>query len=331
MSLTSSLNLSAFGVPRIENTRPRFPHHDLRPRRALRRSSVQLMSGADYNRSPKTLRATVFTQTDPMPYGPRHAYESAYVYGGNSPLVYTDPSGLRKTAGKCNTSIARQAGAFIVALNPFGGQSYCEAVAVNKALRPVSIAGSTLAAGSCGAVVGLTTLNPQWAGGAAGACGGAANAVTGGGSVYDGAANGYAEGYSVTPPGVGPIAPASSGGNEVLRDLDAGLTARIRQAAGFNNGPALIVDESLNVPGGPAKVAAELRAAGYNARAVREFAPASRSDANILGVADAIDARVIAVDRGRQLAGGFGERTIQIPPQVRTVDDVIRILKAAGQ
>ena len=37
-----------------------------------------------------------FTQTDPMPYGPRHAYESAYVYAGDNPAVYMDPSGLRK-------------------------------------------------------------------------------------------------------------------------------------------------------------------------------------------------------------------------------------------
>jgi hypothetical protein len=93
----------------------------------------------------------------------------------------------------------------------------------------------------------------------------------------------------------------------------------------------LIIDESLNVPGGPAKVAAELRAAGFNARAVREFAPASTADSQIMGVADAIDAQVVAVDRGRQLTGGFGQRTIQIPPQVRTVQDIIRILKAAGK
>jgi hypothetical protein len=43
-----------------------------------------------------------FTQTDPLPMGPGSAFESTYVYAGNSPLVYVDPSGLRKakTAGE---------------------------------------------------------------------------------------------------------------------------------------------------------------------------------------------------------------------------------------
>jgi Alpha/beta hydrolase len=36
-----------------------------------------------------------FTQTDPMPYGPGTAFESSYVYGRNSPLVFVDPTGLR--------------------------------------------------------------------------------------------------------------------------------------------------------------------------------------------------------------------------------------------
>ena len=37
-----------------------------------------------------------FTQTDPLPYGPGSTFESAYAYAGNNPVVYTDPSGLRK-------------------------------------------------------------------------------------------------------------------------------------------------------------------------------------------------------------------------------------------
>ena len=36
-----------------------------------------------------------FTQTDPMPYGVGHPYESSYVYGFNNPNVFVDPSGLR--------------------------------------------------------------------------------------------------------------------------------------------------------------------------------------------------------------------------------------------
>jgi hypothetical protein len=42
-----------------------------------------------------TLCRGQFTQTDPMPYGPGTAFESSYVYGRNSPLVFTDPSGRR--------------------------------------------------------------------------------------------------------------------------------------------------------------------------------------------------------------------------------------------
>ena len=44
-----------------------------------------------------TLVLECFTQTDPLPAGPGTAFESAYVYAGNNPAVYTDPSGLRKT------------------------------------------------------------------------------------------------------------------------------------------------------------------------------------------------------------------------------------------
>ena len=52
-----------------------------------------------------------FTQTDPMPLGAGSAFESAYVYGNNNPLVYTDPSGLRGGLPGCpwsNNPIASQ-------------------------------------------------------------------------------------------------------------------------------------------------------------------------------------------------------------------------------
>jgi hypothetical protein len=39
--------------------------------------------------------ATVFTQTDPMPYGASSSFESSYVYGGSRPTVMIDPSGRR--------------------------------------------------------------------------------------------------------------------------------------------------------------------------------------------------------------------------------------------
>jgi RHS repeat-associated protein len=38
-----------------------------------------------------------FTQTDPMPYGPGSAFEGSYVYTGNNPGRFVDPSGQRGT------------------------------------------------------------------------------------------------------------------------------------------------------------------------------------------------------------------------------------------
>ena len=128
--------------------------------------------------------SVLFTQVDPLPMGPGSAYEASYVYAGDNPNVYSDPSGSRKTKG--NTSLGRQAGASFLGLSssfvPFYDRDFsqCEAQAVSKILAPATVVGSTLAAGSCGALVGIATLNPQMAAGAAGACGGVANGVAGG-------------------------------------------------------------------------------------------------------------------------------------------------------
>ena len=93
--LTPSLSVSAFGVPRCENTRPRFRNSELRPRRASQPQKCQVTSGANYDRGPKQWWVTVFTQTDPQQPDVGSPYEASYVYGRNSPLVFTDPSGLR--------------------------------------------------------------------------------------------------------------------------------------------------------------------------------------------------------------------------------------------
>jgi hypothetical protein len=38
---------------------------------------------------------------------------------------------------------------------------------------------------------------------------------------------------------------------------------------------------------------------------------------------------VLAVDRGRQLTGGFGQATIRVDGRVRSVDSVVRVLEDA--
>ena len=193
-----------------------------------------------------TLAPQHFTQTDPMPMGAGSSYEATYVYAGDNPNVYSDPSGLRKT--KCNTSLGRQAGASFLGLAstfvPFYNRDFsqCEAQAVSKILAPATIVGSTLAAGSCGTLVGIGTLNPQMAAGAAGACGGVASGVAGGNLNLPDVSWGFAEGYSTAPPGNVPRpvsvsgAPASSASG--ARGL-AGQLTREEASSIFENSGAL--------------------------------------------------------------------------------------------
>ena len=49
-----------------------------------------------------TIALGKFTQTDPLQADVGSAFESAYVYAGNNPAVYSDPSGLRKKAAGSN-------------------------------------------------------------------------------------------------------------------------------------------------------------------------------------------------------------------------------------
>ena len=59
------------------------------------RSGAVLMTGY------ATLSREQFTQTDPMPSAVGSPYESSYVYVGNNPLVYVDPTGLRGSLPGC--------------------------------------------------------------------------------------------------------------------------------------------------------------------------------------------------------------------------------------
>jgi RHS repeat-associated protein len=60
-----------------------------------------------------------FTQKDPMPTGPGTPYESPYVYVGNNPTVYTDPSGLTRCAAGCSSGAAKNSIAQTQNQNPF--------------------------------------------------------------------------------------------------------------------------------------------------------------------------------------------------------------------
>ena len=63
----------------------------------MRYTGQQLDPTGNYNLRARHYNPTrgAFTQTDPMPFGAGSAFESAYVYGGNRPIVMTDPGGER--------------------------------------------------------------------------------------------------------------------------------------------------------------------------------------------------------------------------------------------
>ena len=52
-----------------------------------------------------TIALGKFTQTDPLQADVGSPYPSAYVYGNNNPLVYTDPPGMRGQSTTCTTRV----------------------------------------------------------------------------------------------------------------------------------------------------------------------------------------------------------------------------------
>jgi hypothetical protein len=97
--------------------------------------------------------------------------------------------------------------------------------------------------------------------------------------------------------------------------------------AGFTNASKpLIVDTNL-----PRTLAGDLRAAGYNARSVPEIFGKDPGDPAIKALADQLDSKVLTVDRGHQITGGFFERTIQVSDRVRATGSILRILQQAGE
>jgi len=87
----------------------------------------------------------------------------------------------------------------------------------------------------------------------------------------------------------------------------------------------LIIDESLGV--GSNALASQLRSRGFNARSVKEIFGTGRiDDIDIRKLAEQIGGRVVASDRGRDLAGGFGRLTVKIPQRSRRTDSVVRLI-----
>jgi hypothetical protein len=120
---------------------------------------------------------------------------------------------------------------------------------------------------------------------------------------------------------------AAAGGGDVSQLLGQ-MRGVARLKAGFGTeGEPLIVDNSIGV--NPQTVASTLRGAGYNARSVGEIFGRDPGDASIKGLADVANGRVIASDVGHDIGGGFGDRWIPVPGQIRTVDSILRLVRAA--
>ncbi|WP_158625656.1 DUF5615 family PIN-like protein [Corallococcus carmarthensis] len=105
------------------------------------------------------------------------------------------------------------------------------------------------------------------------------------------------------------------------------LQQRTRQLAGFaGDGVPVILDENLSRRG----AAEALRDAGYNVRSVREiFGRGDVPDSEILRFAEGADARVLTMDRGRQLDGGFFQRAIQVDGRATGNSSLLKVLEDA--
>lgn len=122
---------------------------------------------------------------------------------------------------------------------------------------------------------------------------------------------------------------ATKAGHDVAQ-LAGPLRSALRTKAGFKStGEPIIVDPSIGA--NPQAVAEALRARGINARSVREaFGRSDIQDRDILQVAEQLQGRVLASDRGRDIGGGFGRRAIRVPQRARAVDDVVRLFMEGG-
>lgn len=103
----------------------------------------------------------------------------------------------------------------------------------------------------------------------------------------------------------------------------------LRKKAGFKpTGQCYLLDEGVKFGGNFADV---LRSKGLNVRSVEEIFGKDNDpgDPTILDLASNLGARVITADRGTK-GGGFGKLAINIPGNVRTASDALKILKSKG-
>ncbi|HVQ94248.1 MAG TPA: DUF5615 family PIN-like protein [Mycobacteriales bacterium] len=106
-----------------------------------------------------------------------------------------------------------------------------------------------------------------------------------------------------------------------MRDL-------LRRRGGFaDHGAPVILDENLSARG----FADALRARGFNLRSVEEvFGRRGILDPDINQYAEQIGARVLTMDRGRQLDGGFGRLAVQVDARAaRSTQALARLLEQA--
>ena len=123
---------------------------------------------------------------------------------------------------------------------------------------------------------------------------------------------------------MGPLGRVPKSG--ALQELVSTTAQVARKKAGFtDDGIPIIIDNSIGT--NPTKLAAALRSRGINARSVGEIFGKDPGDSAIKSLADTLGGRVIASDRGRDLAGGFGKATIKAPQQLKSVDSFLRLLE----
>jgi len=98
--------------------------------------------------------------------------------------------------------------------------------------------------------------------------------------------------------------------NDLIRQLNRNLIARMRSVAGFKNtGKPYLIDENVynSLPVDEREgFINDLRAAGYNARSVKEVFGRDPGDDVLKIFAEQTETEVVSKDKGKDIGGGFG-------------------------